>query len=277
MNKKHLEILGENYSVGEGIFNLSNQEYNNLNLSFQEKELVKPFFTTTELGRFYGTSKNKLWVIYTNSSFKKAKNIAPFPNLKVHLDRFKEVITSDNKPYGLHRAREERFFNGNKIISVRKCTRPTFTFTDFDCYVSQTYFSIKTEQINMKYLTDLLNSNLIVFWLKYKGKMQGDLYQVDKGPLLNIPVIKPSEETQTEVLEIVSAIISNKQKQVGFSNLLEKAKLENNFEREIQLKKELEKINTAIKTAESSINATIYKLYELEPKDIATIENNINL
>jgi len=277
VNKKHLEILGENYSVGEGIFNLSNQEYNNLNLSFQEKELVKPFFTTTELGRFYGTSKNKLWVIYTNSSFKKAKNIAPFPNLKVHLDRFKEVITSDNKPYGLHRAREERFFNGNKIISVRKCTRPTFTFTDFDCYVSQTYFSIKTEQINMKYLTDLLNSNLIVFWLKYKGKMQGDLYQVDKGPLLNIPVIKPSEETQTEVLEIVSAIISNKQKQVGFSNLLEKAKLENNFEREIQLKKELEKINTAIKTAESSINATIYKLYELEPKDIATIENNINL
>ncbi len=277
LNKKNQEILGEDYIVGEGIFNLSDQEYNNLNLSVQEKELVKPFYTTTELGRFYGTSKNKLWVIYTNSSFKKVENIEPYPNLKTHLDRFKDVITSDNKPYGLHRAREERFFNGDKIISVRKCARPTFTFTDFDCYVSQTYFSIKTEKMDMKYLTGLLNSNLIAFWLKYKGKMQGDLYQVDKEPLLNIPVIKPSEKIQTKVSEIVDIILKNKQKQIDYSSLLEKAKSENNFEREIQLEKELEQINTEIIAAESNINATIYELYELEPKTIATIENNINL
>lgn len=277
LNKKNQEILGEDYIVGEGIFNLSDQEYKNLNLSVQEKELVKPFYTTTELGRFYGTPKNRLWVIYTNSSFKKVETIEPFPNLKAHLDRFKDVITSDNKPYGLHRAREEQFFNGDKIISVRKCARPTFTFTDFDCYISQTYFSIKTEQMDMKYLTGLLNSNLIAFWLKYKGKMQGDLYQVDKGPLLNIPVIKPSEEIQTKVSEIVSLIITNKQKQIDFSSLLEKAKTENNFEREIQLEKELEQINAEIITAENNINATIYELYELEPKIISTLENNINL
>ena len=33
----------------------------------------------------------------------------PYPNLKAHLDKFIQVITSDNKPYGLHRAREEQF------------------------------------------------------------------------------------------------------------------------------------------------------------------------
>ncbi|MFV0522871.1 MAG: TaqI-like C-terminal specificity domain-containing protein [Mangrovibacterium sp.] len=85
---------------------------------------------------------------------------------------------------------EEKFFNGDKIISLRKCARPTFTFTDFDCYVSQTYFSIKTERLNQKYLTGLLNSNLIAFWLKYHGKMQGDLYQVDKEPLMNLPIME---------------------------------------------------------------------------------------
>lgn len=110
------------------------------------------------------------------------------PNLKNHLDRFGKVITSTNKPYGLNRAREERFSIGEKIISLRKCSEPTFTYTDFPCYVSQTYFSIKSDRIDMKHLTTILNSKLIKFLLKHKGKIQGDLYQVDKEPLMSLPI-----------------------------------------------------------------------------------------
>ena len=36
----------------------------------------------------------------------------------------------------------------------------------------------KSDRINLKYLTALLNSKLVTFWLKYKGKIQGDNYQV---------------------------------------------------------------------------------------------------
>ncbi|OQX99656.1 MAG: hypothetical protein B6I20_09760, partial [Bacteroidetes bacterium 4572_117] len=220
LNKKNKEILGDDFKVGNGIFNLDNEEFINLNLTLKEKELIKPFFTTNELGRFYGISKNNLWVIYTNSSFKKAEKIESYPNIKSHLDKYKKIITSDNKPYGLHRARDEKFFIGEKIMSVRKCAVPTFTFTDFDCYVSQTYFSIKTERINQKYLTGLLNSKLIAFWLKYKGKMQGDNYQIDKEPLLNLPIIEPNTKKQTEIAELVSKIIENKQKIIDYSELL---------------------------------------------------------
>jgi hypothetical protein len=277
LNKKNQEILGDEFEVGDGIFNINTAKYQNLNLSVAEKELVKPFFTTNELDRFYGNSKNNLWVIYTNSSFNDPETIAPFPNLKEHLDKFQDVITSSNKPYGLHRAREENFFQGDKIISLRKCTRPTFTFTDFNCYVSQTYFSIQTERLNQKYLTGLLNSNLIAFWLKYQGKMQGDLYQVDKGPLMNIPVVEPSEEIQNEIAELVSDIIANRQKQADYSGLLERAKTDNDFDREIQLTKQLEQIETELQQAESNINTIVYGLYEIDPTEIATIEKNINL
>jgi len=276
LNKKNQEILGDEFQVGDGIFNINTNKYQNLNLSVAEKELVKPFFTTNELDRFYGNSKNNLWVIYTNSSFNDPETIKPFPNLKEHLDKFQDVITSSNKPYGLHRAREENFFQGDKIISLRKCTRPTFTFTDFDCYVSQTYFSIQTERLNQKYLTGLLNSNLIAFWLKYQGKMQGDLYQVDKGPLMNIPVVEPSKDIQKEVAELVSNIIANRQKQINYVGLLERVKSENDFDREIQLTKQLEQIATELQHAESKINGIIYELYELQPTEIATIEKNIN-
>ena len=275
LNKKNQAILGDNFKVGDGIFNITQREYESLNLTAEEKKLVKPFFTTTELHRFYGTNKNRLWVIYTDSSFNNAEKIEPYPNLKEHLDKFQEVITSSNKPYGLHRAREEKFFNGEKIISLRKCSKPTFTFTDFDCYVSQTYFSIQTERLNQKYLTGLLNSNLMAFWLKYQGKMQGDLYQVDKEPLMNLPIVNPTEEEQEKVADLVSSIISNTQKSSDYQELLNKAKTDNNFDREIQLTKELEQLTAELEKAESKINSIIYELYEIDPTEIATIEKNI--
>ena len=73
----------------------------------------------------------------------KTKDMTPYPNLKAHLDRFTQVITSDNKPYVLHRVRDEQFFKGEKIVSLRKTAEPCFTYTDFDCYVLQSYNVIK--------------------------------------------------------------------------------------------------------------------------------------
>jgi len=106
--------------------------------------------------------------------------------------------------------------------------------------------------------------------------MQGDLYQVDKGPLMNIPVFEPTEDIQKEVAELVSSIIANRQKQINYVGLLERVKSENDFDREIQLTKQLEQIATALQHAESKINGIIYELYELQPTEIATIEKNIN-
>jgi len=209
LNKKNQQLLGESYKVGEGIFILNEDELKSLNINENEKNLIKPFYSTSELNRFYGVSKNENWIIYTESKFKYSENINPFPNIKSHLDKFADIITSSNKPYGLHRARVEDFFMGEKIISLRKCSnKPTFTFTDFNCYVSQTHFVIKTKRINQKYLTALFNSSLIEFWLRYRGKMQGFNFQVDKEPLLDIPIYKPES---TEVFSIlVDYIIETK-------------------------------------------------------------------
>ncbi|MBW6482583.1 MAG: N-6 DNA methylase [Vicingaceae bacterium] len=276
VNKKHKEVL-ENVEIGDGIFNLSQSEYDNLNFSLNEKDLIKPFYTTSELQQYYGNPKNRLWIIYTDSSFKDEEKILPFPNIKGHLDKFLDVFTSVNKPYGLHRSRDEKYFKGEKIFSLRKCSvRPRFTYTDFDAYVNRTFMVIKTDRINQKYLTGILNSNLIAFWLKYKGKMQGNNYQIDKTPLENLPLINPNKEIQEKVANLVSSIISNTQKSSDYQELLNKAKTGNNFDREIQLTKELEQLTAELATAESEINSMIYELYDIEPTEIATIEKNIN-
>lgn len=242
-NLNKTNALKLNRKVGEGIFVLKDEELKEKDFSEQErKDLIRPYYTTFELVKYALISKNKYWIIYTKSSIK--ENIENYPNIQKHLNIYKEIITSDNKPYGLHRAREEKFFIGEKIISLRKCVdAPCFTYTQEDCYVPQTFFSIKTDRINMKYLTGLLNSKLIAFWLRYMGKMQGSNYQVDKEPLMNIPIKKATFEIENQLINLVDRII------------------------------ELKKLNKDTQELEKQIDEMVYDLYELTEEEKELIRN----
>jgi len=251
LNAKNKSILGGHFEVGDGIFVLSDREKRSIPFLKNELDLIKPSYTTGELHKWYGNPKNREWVIYTDSSFKHPSSIKPYPNIKAHLDKFRKVITSDNWPYGLHRAREERFFKGEKIIAVRKCAEPAFTYTDFDCYVSATFYVIKTERVNLKYLTAVLNSKLVAFWLKNKGKMQGNNYQIDKEPLLAIPIYKPSIQEQKSIITLVDRILSN-------------ARNSNYPDNPADLHE--------IRELERQIDRMVYELYGLTEEEIGVVE-----
>ncbi|EAH4534334.1 class I SAM-dependent DNA methyltransferase [Campylobacter jejuni] len=220
-----------------------------LSLLKNEKILLKPIFESDNIQKYFVKRYNYFWVIYTNSSFKNPNSMDDYPNLKKHLDKFKKVITSDNKPYGLHRARDEKFFTGSpRIVALRKCVgEPKFSYVDFDCYVSATFYVIKTQRINVKYLTAILNSKLIAFWLKHKGKMQGNNYQIDKEPLLNIPIVTINSKNQKIADELI--------------NLVD----------EILKAKEQDK-NANTSPLEEKINNIVYKIYNLTEEEIKTIE-----
>ena len=273
LNKKSKEILGEQFNVGDGVFVISNKEKKLLNLSDNELSLLRPFYTTNELGRYWGNKENKFWVIYTNSSFKNQNSLDNYPNLKNHLDKFQEIITSENKPYGLNRSSKEKNFLEEKIIVKRKSPNsPTFTYVDFDCFFNRTFMIIKSNRMNLKYLTSLLNSKLIAFWLKYKGKMQGDIFQVDKEPLLNLPILKIDEESQKPFISLVDEILEAKQKINDYKNILDEAIKNNNFDREIALKKELENLENIYTTNEKTIDQMVYKLYDLNEDEIKIVK-----
>ncbi|TNO61739.1 class I SAM-dependent DNA methyltransferase [Campylobacter coli] len=249
INKKSLEILGNNFYLGQGIQKLTNEEVENLNLLKNEKILLKPIFESDNIQKYFVKRYNYFWVIYTNSSFKNPNSMDDYPNLKKHLDKFQNVITSDNKPYGLHRARDEKFFTGSpRIVALRKCVgEPKFSYVDFDCYVSATFYVIKTQRINVKYLTAILNSKLVAFWLKHKGKMQGNNYQIDKEPLLNIPIVDTNSKNKKLADELI--------------NLVD----------EILKAKEQDK-NANTQELENKINSLVYKLYNLTEEEIKIIE-----
>ncbi|EIY3447462.1 Eco57I restriction-modification methylase domain-containing protein [Campylobacter coli] len=237
------------FKIGQGIFGLSEEEKEKLKLTKLENNLVKPYYDTQNFLKFFFKKNNHQWLIYTNSSFKNPNSMDDYPNLKKHLDKFQNVITSDNKPYGLHRARDEKFFTGSpRIVALRKCVgEPKFSYVDFDCYVSATFYVIKTQRINVKYLTAILNSKLIAFWLKHKGKMQGNNYQIDKEPLLNIPIVDTNSKNKKLADELI--------------NLVD----------EILKAKEQDK-NANTQELENKINSLVYKLYNLTEDEIKIIE-----
>ncbi|EAI8457924.1 class I SAM-dependent DNA methyltransferase [Campylobacter coli] len=238
------------FKIGQGIFGLSEEEKEKLKLTKLENNLVKPYYDTQNFLKFFFKKNNHQWLIYTNSSFKNPNSMDDYPNLKKHLDKFQNVITSDNKPYGLHRARDEKFFTGSpRIVALRKCVgEPKFSYVDFDCYVSATFYVIKTQRINVKYLTAILNSKLVAFWLKHKGKMQGNNYQIDKEPLLNIPIVDTNSKNKKLADELI------------------------NLADEILKAKEQDK-NANTQELENKINSLVYKLYNLTEEEIKIIEN----
>lgn len=209
VTKKMLPLLPTS-NVGDGIFILKNSEIESMSIPENERKIMHPYYDSDSIGRYYFNSNIKAEIIYTTSDFKDTTLMDGYPTLKAHLDKYVDVITSDNRPYGLHRARKQAFFEHPKICSLRKCTAPSFSYIEEPAYVTAEWYLIMTNRVNMKYLTVLLNSSLIKFWLLKMGKMQGSIYQVDKAPLVNIPILVPSAEICNQLCDIYNQIIDRK-------------------------------------------------------------------
>ena len=124
------------------------------------------------------------------------------------MDQRRENMSGRLDFYHIHWPRTETFFQqGEKILVPRKSPIPLFAYRMEEAYVMMAINIIKTNRVNMKYLTGLLNSKLIEFWLKNKGKMQGSNFQLDKEPLSQIPIAVPSQEIQELIAKLVDYII----------------------------------------------------------------------
>ena len=102
------------------------------------------------------------------------------------------------------------------------------------------------------YLLSILNSRLVSFWLFYKGKLQGNLYQVDFEPLKNIPIKEIAHEEQQPFIDIVDQILSVTKDDDYPDNPEKQARVK-------ELEKEIDKL--------------VYKLYDLTPEEIAIVKN----
>ncbi|ELW4859749.1 Eco57I restriction-modification methylase domain-containing protein [Campylobacter coli] len=222
--------------------------------SKNEQCFIKEYYTGLS-GKFYSSFTDKYLIYLSNKNY--SGNLDDLPNLKQHFQKYKEILKESkikyktpNKPYFyLHREREEKFFKKGeeKIISQVRCIEPIFVYSNENFYGSRALFFIQTCRINLKYLTGVLNSKLIAFWFKHKGKIQGNLFKIDKEPLLNIPVVNINSKNEKLANKLISLVD------------------------EILKAKEQDK-NANTQELENKINSLTYKLYNLTEEEIKIIE-----
>lgn len=236
-------VKKENIKVGDGVFIIDKGFFGKL--SAKESRYIKPVYEPYLIDKYSINDFDKEIIYITKKNF---KNDAP--KLISHLEKFKEIMEDRRENQqgklgfnNLHWPRDEYFFEkGEKILSVRKCAVPTFAFTEEEAYVMMSFNVIRSKRINLKYLTGLLNSKLVAFWLRKKGKMQGNAYQLDKEPLLEIPIYKPADKEANEIAKLVDKIISLKQQGKDSSE------------------------------QEKKIDELVYKLYDITPDEQKIIE-----
>ena len=138
------------------------------NFSGNEKKYIKKFYTNA--GRYY-TDDSKNYLFYICEKNFANENIKDYPNINNHFIKFKKQLKeakikykTPNKPYFyLHRERDEKFFiNGEKIVAAIKTIIGKFYYTENEFYGSRALNFIKTNRIDLKYLTAILNSKLII-------------------------------------------------------------------------------------------------------------------
>ena len=220
--------------------------------SFSESEqfYIKPFHTTTYR---YHTPQENLYLLYLsdkNIHLTKEGYPAIYNKLlpyKQELDNRREVINGRKSWFSLWWERDESFFlPGAKIIFAARTLGRNFTYTDEAFYASRNCFFIKSSRINLKYLTGLLNSTMMYYYMHQTIKHNGDLLQLDKVQFLSIPLYKPTAEIQNEIARIVDQILCAKCKHQ----------------------------NLDTSALEQEIDRLVYKLYNLTDEEIAVIERD---
>lgn len=194
LSKKHIEKLSRgNLKEGQGVLVLSESEIKLLDLNNDEIKWLKPYYGTKLINKYTADDNNDgYFILYANKEFR--ENIKKYPNIKRYLDSFAPILTSAFAPYGLHRAREEKFFSQAAIYGLRKTPFTAFSFVDFPSYVTRAFMILQPDDYNLKALTGVLNSSVSNFWFKNNGKLQGSQLQIDKDPLMKFPLIKPTDD-----------------------------------------------------------------------------------
>ena len=252
INSKNITLISRdivekyNINIGEGVFVVEKNKF--YTLSSNEKKYIKPLYEPYSLEKYSDIENNKEILYITKQNY---KNDAP--ELVNHLEKYREIMDNrrENKNnrlkfYHLHWSRDETFFQrGGKILSIRKCSIPTFVYTDKEAYTMMSVNIIKTNRYNMKVLSLILNSKLVAFWLRYNGKLQGGNFQIDKEPILLIPIIEIDKEDY-------------------FSSLYDKL---------FTLKQMDKDINSIV----DKIDILIYKLYNLTYEEALIIDSTISI
>lgn len=247
-------------NIGDGVFVLTEKEVKNLGFTKEEKSLLKPYVNTLHVKRYALKFANE-YLLYLGKQEREDIVKGKYTNIKKHLDNVKEFITSSNAPYGIHRTREQRYFEEPKLICKGMFLKPDFYFDDEKYYCGFSFSVIiqKSKEYDLKLLLAIMNSKLGEYWFNLNGKKRG--VGVDIGvKVFRLFPLPP--KTNTKYNQTNEAIIKAVNQLAELNTQLSNTSLHT----------ALQQLDRQIKHLENKINTLVYVLYELTQEELKIIE-----
>lgn len=202
---------------------------------------------------------SKKHLIYSNKNAKyEIKNNKNYIHIKRHLDNYKEFITSSNKPYGLHRPRELKYFINPKIILKGMFVENEFAYDDQNHFVGFSFSLLIQKDLNydLKYILSILNSRFALDWFYKNGKKRGAGVDVGAEKLRVIPIKRANAVVQKPFIKIADHTLS----------LIRSDDYQQNITKQEQ-----------VKEYEIEIDLMVYKLYELTYDKVKIIDPEFDM
>ena len=247
-------------NIGDGVFVLTEKEIKKLGFTNEEKNLLKPYVNSLNVRRYSLIFDNE-YLLYMGKIERVDIAKGKYDNIKKHLDNVKEFITSSNAPYGIHRTREQRFFEEPKLICKGMFLKPEFYFDEEKYYCGFSFSLIiqKSKDYELKLLLALMNSKLGEYWFNMNGKKRGIGVDVGVKAFRLFPLPKTTSKDFFKLNEQILNVITE---------LTILYKSINDF----SLQSTIEQTQRKITYFENKINTLVYKIYELKDEQIILID-----
>ena len=194
-------------------------------LTWDSYRKLKEFYKNSDIALYHVSNTPNYYLIYVND-IETEEELKRFPSIYNHLIEFKDVLLKRSingvlesaykrgKWWALTTDRPNIDFEGEKILCPQRSKINTFGYSASRWYAASDvfYISLNKKTYNLKYILSILNSKLILYWLKYMGKRKGDILELTLEPLQFIPVKEISLTEQEPFTLVVDYILFLKAK-----------------------------------------------------------------
>ena len=258
----------ESWLVGEGVFSLSGDEVDRLQLASDEIKLLRPYHDLCDLDRYWAASSPSRQLIF--STRQTCPDIESLPQLRKHLGRFRpilemrrETIQGSNRWWHLHWPRDERIWQSDKLVALQMAIRPSFVPIRGPAYVpfsANVFVPAASTREDLRYFCGVLNSNILWAWFEHHAKRRGVGLEVNGRTLERAPIRRidfddvKDVRRHDELVELVDF-------RIGLSLALT-----------TKLKQDAHKSNPKIQEVELRIESVVGELYGLGPAEMKLVD-----
>lgn len=174
----------------------------------------------------------------------------------------------------LHRPRPQKYFTSPRILVQRIRGRMgdsiVATYTEEEYYNNPSlsnFISLEKSNIDLKFILAILNSKMINWYFQniFFDDMNIKPTDLEKLPIPNIP-----KEKQEPFINLVDTIIDSKEKIAKYNKHFDSL----NAVDKIEIKEEIEKLESLVLSSVDEIDSLVYELYGLSGDEIQIVEGN---